>query len=58
MQKERRLAKEAHPFYHEEEAIPNVIDARHYFERKRYDHEYRREITEKIAGSVLKSLFG
>jgi hypothetical protein len=29
MQKERRLAMEAHLFYHEEEAVPNVIDARH-----------------------------
>jgi hypothetical protein len=45
MQKERRLAMEAHPLYHEEETIPNVIDARHYFARKRYDHEYRWETT-------------
>ena len=58
MQKERRLAMEAHPLYHEEEAIPNVIDARHYFARKRYDHEYRWEISEKIADAILKSLFG
>jgi len=58
MQKERRLAMEAHPLYHEEEAIPNVIDARHYFARKSYDHEYRWEISEKIAGAILKSLFG
>ena len=49
---------EAHPLYHEEETIPNVIDARHYFARKRYDHEYRWEISEKIAGAILKSLFG
>ena len=58
MQKERRLAMEAHPLYHEGEAIPNVIDARHYFARKRYDHEYQWEISEKIAGAILKSLFG
>ena len=49
---------EAHPLYHEEEAVSNVIDARHYFARKRYDYEYRWEIIEKIAGAIVKSLFG
>ena len=58
MQKERRLAMEAHPLYYEEKTIPNVIDARHYFARKRYDHEYRWEISEKIVGAILESLFG
>ena len=58
MQKERRLAMEAHPLYYEEKTIPNVIDAGHYFARKRYDHEYRWEISEKIVGAILESLFG
>ena len=49
---------EAHPLYHEEEAVSNVIDARHYFAHKRYNHEYRGELPEKIADAILKSLFG
>ena len=58
MQKERRLAMEAHPLYNEEQAVPNVIDARHYFARKRYEYEYRWKVTEKIAGAIMKSLLG
>ena len=58
MQKERSLAMEAHPLYHAEEGAANVIDARHYFARKRYNYEYRWKLTEKIVSAIATALFG
>ena len=58
MERERRLAMEAHPFLPEEETIGTVVDARRHFAKKRFDHQYRWKLTDEIGTAIATSLFG
>ena len=58
MERERRLAMEAHPFFPEEETIGTVIDARRHFAKKRYDHQYRWKLTDEIVIAIATAIFG
>ncbi len=57
MEQQDRLSKEAHPLLPEEEHAGQVINARHYFSRRRYEHRYLWTPTEGVMKSIVKALF-
>ncbi len=57
-EKEMRLAVDVLPPYTKDEDLGDVIDARHFFAKKRYDNEYRWRPTPEIEAEILRAIFG
>jgi len=57
MEKQNRLSMEAHPLLPDEESSGQVINARPYFSKRRYDHRYRWTPTEEVMKSIVETLF-
>lgn len=55
MEKQNRLSMEAHPLLPEDERSGQVINARHKFSKRHYDHRYRWMPTEKILSSIVET---
>lgn len=57
MEKQNRLAAEAHPLLPERERVGQVINARHQFSKRRYDHRYRWNPSEEILKLIEATVF-
>ncbi len=56
MERQNRLSMEAHFVLPEEERSGQVINARHQFLKRRYDHRYRWRPNEEILNSIVEAV--